>query len=210
MKRLKDTFKELPENEFIAFYVWKRTKSPLATLIATIISQNTTEKASFKAWNNLMSLTHGDWKRICDLDINELMSALRVTGLYKQKAETIKSVCEKSEELEKAILKGDRNKLLEISGIGPKTADVVLALFNHKRFPVDTHVFRVSKRLGLAKGSYEAVSSELLKLFPENPLQAHMYLILLGRKFCKKQRPLCEKCPLRDLCPSARIENNSG
>ncbi len=203
---LRSTFGEPPESEFIAMYVWNRTKSPLAALIATIISQNTTEKSSFKAWENLMKMTNGEWRKICDLTETELMEALRVVGLYKQKSKAIKTVCEESDRIEKAIREGNRDELLKVRGIGRKTADVVLALYGHKRFPVDTHVFRVAKRLGLANGNYENMSSKLLELFEENPLRAHMYLILLGRRYCRKRNPLCEKCPLRHLCNWA---NNS-
>lgn len=93
-----------------------------------------------------------------------------------------------------------------MQGVGPKTADVVLLFSANKpTIPVDTHVNRVSKRLGLApaKGDYEDIRLSLQSIFnPEDYLSVHLLLITLGRKYCKARRPLCQKCPVNKYCPS--------
>jgi endonuclease-3 len=99
-----------------------------------------------------------------------------------------------------------RKALTEMPGVGPKTADVVL-LFSAQKptIPVDTHVNRVSKRLGIApeNGDYETVRLSLQKLFPERDyLAVHQLLIGFGRQFCKAQKPLCTDCPINCYCPT--------
>jgi len=100
-----------------------------------------------------------------------------------------------------------RKKLMEMQGIGPKTADVVLLFSANKpTIPVDTHVNRVSKRLGLApaNGDYEDVRLSLQSLFnSEDYLYVHLLLIAHGRKYCKARRPLCQKCPVNAYCLSS-------
>ncbi|UXD21502.1 DNA lyase [Ignicoccus pacificus DSM 13166] len=196
---MKEVLGPINEREFIAFYVHKLTKDPLATLIATILSQNTNEANAFKAWFNLLKRA-GSVENICNLELQEIEEAIRPAGLYKSKARAILEACKRKEEVTKAILEGDRDYLLTIKGIGKKTADVVLLNFGHPTFPVDTHIFRIAKRLGLASGSYDKVSNKLSELFKGKELEAHMYLILFGRRICRSKNPLCEKCPFKETC----------
>ncbi|MGD0495663.1 MAG: hypothetical protein ABSB28_06445 [Candidatus Bathyarchaeia archaeon] len=102
-----------------------------------------------------------------------------------------------------------REGLLQLPGVGPKTADVLL-LFSAKKptVPVDTHVNRVSKRLGLAPrvADYETVRGALQSIYdPKDYLAVHTLLILHGRKYCKAKTPLCKECPLARLCPSRHL-----
>ena len=102
-----------------------------------------------------------------------------------------------------------REKLLDLPGVGPKTADIVL-LFCAKRpvLPVDTHVNRISKRLGLVppEADYEKIRKGLQALYPsEEYLNVHMLFISLGREICKAKRPKHEECPVNHLCPSTSI-----
>jgi len=139
---------------------------------------------------------------------------LKVAGLYRNKAKTINRIS-------KTILKqyqGDlkpilslpieeaREMLMQFPGVGPKTADVML-LFCAKQntIPVDTHVNRVSKRLGLApdNGNYETVRRALQSVFEtKDYLPVHVLLILHGRKYCKTRAPMCKECPINKFCPS--------
>ncbi len=169
--------------------------------MATILSQNTSEKNAFAAWSNLVKAL-GEVTPSSVLRARErLKELIRPAGLQEQKARAILEAAEKWETLKKAIEEGKREELLKVKGIGKKTADVVLMNFGHKTFPVDTHVKRVAKRLGWAEGkNYDEVSSKLAKMFEGKELEAHMYLILLGRRYCKAKKPLCETCPLKDLC----------
>ncbi len=202
---LKKVFGEIDENEFIALYVTRRYSSPILTLIATILSQNTTEKNAFRAWFNLINRVEKP-DDICKLSVREIEEAIRPAGLYKNKAKAIFEVCKRRLQIEEAVRRGDPGPLLAIKGIGRKTADVVLLNFGHKSFPVDTHIMRVAKRLGWASGSYEKVSKTLARIFEGKELEAHMYLILLGRRICKSRNPRCDECPLKDICKSFRQE----
>jgi endonuclease-3 len=102
----------------------------------------------------------------------------------------------------------DRDALEALPGVGRKTASVVLSVaFEDAAFAVDTHVFRVSHRLGLTLGKTpRAVEDDVVKLVPHEKLRhAHHWLILHGRQICKAPTPLCAKCPVREICPSAPI-----
>jgi len=104
-----------------------------------------------------------------------------------------------------------RKTLIQMPGIGPKTADVVL-LFSAEKptIPVDTHVNRVAKRLGFApeNGDYEAIRANLQSLYnPQDYLAVHVLLIAHGRSYCKARRPFCEQCPVNNHCPSRGLWN---
>ncbi|MBX5328187.1 MAG: endonuclease III [Candidatus Bathyarchaeota archaeon] len=189
-------------------------KEPFETLIVTIISQNTTGKNTAKAFENLLKQFEITPEMLANAKISQIEECLKVAGLYKNKAKTIKQVSriilEKFHGTLKPILsmpfEEARKTLLQLPGVGPKTADVVLLFCSEKpTIPVDTHVNRVSKRLGLApnNGNYEGVRESLQSLYkPENYLAVHVLLIALGRKYCKARNPLCKQCPLNLLCPS--------
>lgn len=102
---------------------------------------------------------------------------------------------------------------MELPGVGPKTADVVLLFSeNQPTIPVDTHVNRVSKRLGLAPadGGYEEARLSLQSLFePKDYLAVHLLLIALGRKYCKARKPRCPNCPVNTYCPSNSLGNEA-
>jgi endonuclease-3 len=107
-------------------------------------------------------------------------------------------------------LKEAREKLLSLPGVGPKTADILLLFCAGKPvLPVDTHVSRVSKRLGLVplnEKKYDSIRTRLEEIYsPENYFAVHMLFIALGRKFCKSLKPLCGQCPLNKLCPSVGL-----
>lgn len=190
---------------------------PFKVLIRTIISQSTAEINTRRAFERLIGRVQPFTPaRLAETRIEDIEEALRVAGLYKNKTAIIKRVSS-------IILKefgGNldfiyslppseaREKLLKMPGVGPKTADILL-LFCAGRLvlPIDTHVNRVSKRLGLVpinEKKYEGVKSRLESLYePEEYFAVHMLFISLGRTFCRALKPLCIKCPLRELCPSA-------
>jgi len=100
-----------------------------------------------------------------------------------------------------------RERLQELPNVGPKTADVLLSILGEPTISVDTHVDRVSKRLGLApnKRTYETVRASLMRAFlGEQYRVVPMYFMALGRKLCRAQRPLCPNCPINSLCPYDR------
>jgi endonuclease-3 len=191
---------------------------PFQALVRTVLSQATNDRNRDRAYANLTKKYEIKPEALADADVKELEETIRVGGLYRNKARKIKelskTVCMRfhgslgfifSQPLERS-----RELLMSIPGVGPKTADVVL-LFVAKKptVPVDTHVNRVSRRLGLAplKGSYERISGSLKSLYqPRDYLAIHLLLIILGRRFCKARNPLHRPCPVNALCPTAKKE----
>jgi endonuclease-3 len=191
---------------------------PFQALVRTVLSQATNDRNRDRAYANLTKKYKIEPEVLAKADVKELEEAIRVGGLYRNKARKIKelsrTVCTRfqgsldfifSESLERS-----RELLMSIPGVGPKTADVVL-LFVAKKptVPVDTHVNRVSRRLGLAplKGSYERISGSLKSLYqPRDYLAIHLLLIILGRRSCKARNPLHRPCPVNALCPTAKKE----
>ena len=193
----------------------KPKTDPFETLIVTIISQNTADRNTERAFENLSKQFEVTPQALSQAEVSKLEACLHVGGLYKSKAKTIKTVSkiilEKFHGSLTPILSlpldEARKTLIELPGVGPKTADVVLLFSaNQPTIPVDTHVNRVSKRLGWApaNGSYEEVRLSLQSLFdPEDYLAVHLLLIAHGRKFCRARQPLCPGCPVRVYCPSS-------
>jgi len=193
------------------------TRDPFRTLIVTIISQNTNDRNTAKAFERLSKLFQITPEALANAETSQIEECLKVAGLYRNKAKTIKQlskiVLEKFHGNIKPILslpfEEARKTLLQLPGVGPKTADVVLLFCSEKpTIPIDTHVNRVAKRLGLApaNGDYETVRKSLQSLYdPKDYLAAHVLLILLGRRYCKARNPLCKQCPVNMLCPSKQL-----
>lgn len=186
---------------------------PFQNLIIGILSQNTSDANSVKAWVGLTKKFKITPKALAKANLKEMRNSIRSGGLYNLKSKRIK-------DFSKAVLKrfdGDiskltklpkeqaRKKLVNLPGIGPKTADVWLSYCsNHKVVAVDTHVDRVAKRLGIVSlnAIYEQIRRELEKVFsPGQRKQGHEYLVRLGRDYCKPKNPLCKSCPITKLCP---------
>ena len=192
-------------------------RNPFQTLIVTIISQNTNDRNTARAFENLSKRFEMTPEALANAKTGEIEQCLKVAGLYRNKAKTIKQVStiilEKFGGTLTSILslplEEARSTLLLLPGVGPKTADVVLLFCSGKpTIPVDTHVNRVSKRLGLApqNGDYETVRRALQLLYARKGyLAVHVLLIQLGRKFCRALNPLCGFCPVNELCPSRRL-----
>ncbi len=187
---------------------------PFETLVITIISQNTADRNTERAFENLSKQFEVMPQTLSSAETSKIEACLHVGGLYKSKAKTIKAVSkiilEKFGGSLKPILSlpldEARKTLMEMPGVGPKTADVVLLFSaNQPTIPVDTHVNRVSKRLGWApaNGGYEEVRLSLQSLFdPKDYLAVHLLLIAHGRRYCKARQPLCPQCPVNSYCPS--------
>lgn len=189
---------------------------PFETLIVTIISQNTADKNTERAFESLSGKFPITPEALANADTKEIEECLKPAGLYRNKAKVIKEVSRiileryngSLNQILERPFEESRKTLMELPGVGPKTADVVLLFSGGKpTIPVDTHVERVSKRLGLApkNGGYEEVRKALQNIFkPEDYLDAHILLISLGRKYCRARNPRCGECILRILCPSRR------
>ncbi|MCL2135069.1 MAG: endonuclease III [Candidatus Bathyarchaeota archaeon] len=190
----------------------KAKSDPFETLIITILSQNTADKNSDAAFTRLKQSFQIIPKNLAEANPAEIEKCIKSAGLCKSKTGTIQAVSKIIQEkysgsISRVLLlpfEEARKSLMDMPGIGPKTADVVL-LFSAQRptIPVDTHINRVSKRLGIAPktGNYESVRLSLQKLFDETDyLLAHQLLIGHGRKFCKAKKPLCNTCPIVNYC----------
>jgi len=194
-------------------------RDPFQTLIITVLSQATADKNTARAFENLSGRFSITPEALAKASVEEIEKAIRVGGLYRNKSRVIKAISRVILEQFKGSLdfihslplEEARKILLSIPGVGPKTADVVLLFCAGKpTIPIDTHVNRVSKRLGLApqKADYEGVRRALEALYsPDEYLPVHLLLISLGRKYCKARKPLCKPCSVNTLCPSKRIED---
>jgi endonuclease III len=201
--------------ENLALPNWvKGNRDPFETLVVTIISQNTADTNTARAFEALSKRFEITPEALAKGPLCQIEEAIRTAGLYKSKAKTLQqaaaTVHNKYGGSLKSILElpleDARAALMEFPGVGPKTADVVL-LFSAKQptIPVDTHVNRVSKRLGFApmNGDYEKIRGSLQQLFePEDFLAVHLLLIEHGRKTCKARRPRCTACPVNTYCPT--------
>jgi endonuclease-3 len=189
-------------------------RDPFETLIVTVISQNTADRNTARAFEGLSKRFEIKPEVLANVETSQIEECLKTAGLYRNKAKVIKQVSgiilEKFHGSLQPILslplEEARETLMALPGVGPKTADVVL-LFSARQstIPVDTHVNRVAKRLGFAPadGDYDAVRASLQSLYdPRDYLAVHVLLIAHGRRYCKARRPLCRQCPVNIYCPS--------
>jgi len=198
---------------------WHSHGNPLDVLIKTILSQNTTDANRDRAYAGLRS-RFPSYEAIATADEEELAAAIRTGGLHRQKARRIKQILQEiSREqevfdlgyLERLETGEALQELLKFEGIGKKTAGVVLLFSLGKPyFPVDTHIKRLSGRLGWISGG-EDPHDKLNPLIPDRlKYQLHLQLIRHGRLICRARRPRCADCVLSDLCPSAiRVQPHS-
>jgi endonuclease-3 len=178
-------------------------RDPFRTLVASILSQRTKDINSKKALDLLFAQvsTPSD---ILRLRKEELYALIQCSGFYRQKADYIMGTCRELIERFEGDVPCDRDSLLSLPGVGPKTADIVLThCFGMAAIPVDVHVSRVSKRLGLAPmdSSPEEVQTILHSLIKRDKYLFYDRSILrLGKKHCKATKPLCYECPLKNFC----------
>ena len=191
---------------------WRTPLPPVDELVSTILSQNTNDDNRDRAFNALRA-HFPTWEAVRDARPQEVIRAIRTAGLANLKGpriqQALQAITEARGRLELDFLRelapdDARDWLLRLKGVGPKTAAIVLQFsLGMPAFPVDTHIHRVSGRLGLRpeKASAEQAHTLLARLFPpESYYQAHLNLIQHGRQVCKARQPLCERCPLTDLC----------
>ena len=175
--------------------------SPYEMLVATMLSAQCTDKqvnkvtpAVFERWP--------DANTMADAKVEELFPMVKSCG-FKSKAGNIIAACRIIRDQYDGQVPDTMEALTSLPGVGRKTANVVMFnAFGLPAFAVDTHVFRVSNRLGLCKAdTVEETERQMTKLIPREKWgRAHHWLIWHGRRLCKAQRPLCEECPLNELC----------
>jgi endonuclease-3 len=192
----------------------KASPDAFETLVVTIISQNTVDTNTERAYTKLQATLKLTPKALAEAPISQIEECIKVAGLWQAKAAAIQAASKtvldcyggSLDPIMSLPVEEARMAFMAMQGVGPKTADVVLLFSADKpTIPVDTHVNRVSRRIGLAPqvGGYEAVRLSLQAHFdPKDYLALHLLLIGLGRQFCKAQKPLCCQCPVQSDCPS--------
>jgi len=199
----------------MAFYgrpEWRDPLPPLDELVSTILSQNTNDRNRDLAYQSLRR-RFPTWEQVRDAAPPDVVAAIRIAGLANQKGPRIQTVLREITAERGALDLGfladltveeAHTWLTHFKGVGPKTAAIVLVFSLGKpAFPVDTHVYRVSGRIGLRpeKMTVEAAHTHLAGLFPpEDYGPAHLNLIRLGREICHARKPDCEVCPLKEIC----------
>jgi len=204
--------------EFYGEPTWRNPLPPVDELVSTILSQNTNDNNRDKAFNALR-LRFPTWEAVRDARTEEVIEAIRPAGLGNQKGPRIQQVLR-----EITVERGDldlwflkdlpleeaRAWLTRFKGVGPKTAAIVLCFsLGRPAFPVDTHIYRVTGRIGLRpqKMSVEEAHSYLEALFPPDTYYAaHLNIIRLGRETCQARKPDCPACPIRQLCDFGRSQ----
>lgn len=186
--------------------------SPFELLIAVILSAQATDKSVNVATRKLFPVAHTP-QALVALGLEGLVPYVRTIGLYNAKAKNILETCRLLIARHGGAVPRDRAALEALPGVGRKTANVVLnTAFGEPTMAVDTHIFRVANRTGLAPGpTVLAVEKKLLKNVPTEFLQdAHHWLILHGRYVCKARKPACPACPIADLCAYKRKTRADG
>lgn len=176
--------------------------SSFELLIAVILSAQATDKGVNKATAALFPVANTP-ASILSLGVKELSAYIKSIGLYNGKAKNIIATCELLLRKHGGEVPTTREALELLPGVGRKTANVILnTAFGHDTIAVDTHIFRVANRTGLARGkTVRAVEEKLLKFVPPEFLKdAHHWLILHGRYICKARIPVCPECIIADLC----------
>jgi endonuclease-3 len=197
--------------------VWRPHGDPMTELVLTILSQNTSDANSGRAFMRLRQ-RFPTWEALIDAPPDEIEGAIAVGGLARIKAPRIKAALEAVREkrggfdiefLRRLPLDEAKAWLRELNGVGPKTAACVLMFaLGRPALPVDTHVHRVAQRLGyVAATASPEKAHDILEamLAPEEIYPFHIMLIKHGRRLCRSQRPLCEQCPLLDGCPAGQV-----
>ena len=177
-------------------------RSPFELLVAVVLSAQATDKGVNKATAKLFPVARTP-AAIFKLGVDGLIPYVQSIGLYRNKAKNIVALAEILLREHGGKVPLDREALEALPGVGRKTANVVLNVaFGQPTIAVDTHIFRVANRTGIAPGKTpEAVEQKLLKFVPDEfKLHAHHWLILHGRYVCIARKPKCPECLIRDLC----------
>ena len=181
--------------------------SPFQLLAATALAAQTTDEQVNKATRDLFA-RYPDPRSMAGATPEILEPYIRSLGFFRTKAKNLAAMAEMLVTDFGGEVPETREGLMKLPGVGRKTANVVLAFaFHIPAIAVDTHVFRVSNRMGLAKGKTpDEVESQLCGLIPEEDwAAAHHWLIWHGRRCCKAQRPACDECPVGQICPRLNI-----
>ena len=194
---------------------WRPGKEPIDILIGTILSQNTSDVNSRRAFDSLIS-TFDCWEAVASAPVEYIARAIKSGGLSRIKAVRIKQILKQVEGeggnisldfLTSMSISKAKDYLMSLPGIGPKTASCVLLFgLGKPSLPVDTHVFRVARRLGLIDSTVSTEKAHNLlqeQIPPSKVYQFHLHMIEHGRRVCHARQPRCDECVLKEVCPSS-------
>lgn len=197
---------------FYGYPEWRDPLPPIDELISTFLSQNTNDTNRDRAFERL-NKRFKTWEEVRDADERDVIEAIRIAGLANQKGPNIQAALRQItkerggldlEFLRELSVNDAKNWLMKLKGVGPKTASIVLQFsMNIPAFPVDTHIFRVTGRIGLrpSKLDVEKAHVYLSSITPPETFYAlHLNLIRLGREICQARKPHCSECPILELC----------
>ena len=198
--------------DFFGHPEWRNPLPAIDELVSTILSQNTNDVNRDRGFDALRA-RFPTWEEVRDADPEEVIDAIRVAGLANQKGPRIQNVLRQITEmrgsldlsfLESYSAEEATEWLIQFKGVGPKTAAIVLQFsLGIPAFPVDTHIYRITGRLGLRpeKMNADKTHPHMESLLPpETYYPAHLNIIRLGREICQARKPNCPACPLQDLC----------
>ncbi len=199
---------------------WRKHAEPIDELVATVLSQHTNDVNRDRAFRQLKR-GFPNWEQVLHAPTRSIAAAIKPAGLSNQKAPRIKAMLQRIAEANEGKLSLNflaempvseaMDWLKRLPGVGPKTAACILLFsFGKPVFPVDTHIYRISKRLGwLDEKVSEARANELLdKVVPDEiKYRLHLNMIAHGRRICKPQNPRCDECVLKHLCGYALRRN---
>ncbi len=177
-------------------------RSPFKVLISTVLSQRTKDVNTHKASEALFS-SYPNPKALAEAPLDHVKELIKPSGFYNVKAERIKRIAERVHEEYGNDVPEDIDKLLDFKGVGRKTANCVLVYgFGEPAVPVDTHVHRISNRLGIADTEDPEETEKVLEdeIPREYWIEINRLMVEFGKNICKPREPRCEKCPLTDMC----------
>lgn len=202
--------------EFYGKPTWRNPLPPVDELVSTILSQNTNDRNRDLAFKQLTA-TFPTWEAVMAAPVEEVIACIRIAGLANQKGPRIQQVlgqimAERGNLdlnfLNDLPLEEARSWLLHFNGVGPKTAAIVLQFsLNRPAFPVDTHIYRITGRLGIRPEKISVEDTHHLMesyIDPADYYAGHLNLIRLGREICDARKPRCEQCPLAEMCDYAK------
>lgn len=182
--------------------------TPFQLLVAVVLSAQTTDKKVNQVTGDLFRL-YPTAEKMAQIPESELQEHIKIIGMYRQKSKNVIALSRMLVEKYGGEVPEDQEKLMELPGVGRKTANVVMSVaFGQQRIAVDTHVFRVSNRIGIARGD-DVLQTEhsLMENIPENMwTKTHHMLIWHGRMICSARKPKCEECPLDGICMKNGME----
>lgn len=208
-----DDLKVLSKDKVILLFERFKEKNPKPTteliapnnytlLVSVVLSAQATDKSVNKATESLYKKVDTPEKML-DLGEEGLIEYIKSIGLYRAKAKNVIALSKLLVENFASSLPRTREDLMSLPGVGRKTANVILnVVYGEKTMPVDTHLLRISPRIGLSFGTNpETIEKDLLKIIPDEYMEhAHHWLILHGRYICTARNPKCEDCPINDIC----------